>query len=144
MISRWPVLEHHQVTAHDVANGVVTEAALAAWAMQAREAYVAQNHALHGALGHGLHLDIELRHLDVARRRIGAPTRVAVSAGVGEVHPDSFTLNTRVRALDTDDEVAVTVPAVIRLVADDGAVAPITKELRDAMTALEREARHHN
>src|SRR5215475_11371125 len=115
MISRWVVLEHHQVTEHDVANGFITPQALRAWVLSAREDYLGQNHVLHGIMGHGMHLDYDMQRVDEACLRIGAPTHVAVSAGVGEVHDDSFTLNTRIRALDTDAESAVTVPTVIQI-----------------------------
>jgi acyl-CoA thioesterase FadM len=144
VLERWPVLQHHQVTAHDVKRGRITRQALEAWAWSARERYLTQNHELHGLLGHGMHLDYEIGDVDDACLRIGAPSQVAVSAGVGAVDDDSFTLNTRVRAIDTKDEIAVTVPTTVRLVTDDGVVQPVTQEMRDAIAALERDAEHYN
>lgn len=144
MISRWPVLQHHQVTTHDMADGCISGQALQAWAWSAREYYLTQNHELHGLLGHGLHLDYDIKNVKQACLRIGAPDEVAVSVGVGEVREDSFTLNTRVRALGTKRDIAVTVPTVVRLVNDDGEIQPIDQAVRDAMIVLEHDAQHYN
>lgn len=143
-LRRWPVLEHHAVTDHDVADGCVTPEALQAWALSVREDYLSQNHELHRLLGHGLHLDYDLREVADSCLRLGAPARVAVSAGVTEVRPDSFTLTTRIRTLGGNDELAVDVSTTVRLVADDGSVQELDPGVRDAIGALEAGAGHLN
>lgn len=144
MISRWPVLEHHDVTSHDVTpEGIVADDVLESWLMHAREAYIAQNHVLHALLNAGAHLEPSLTAPEGACERIGRASKVAVSAGVAEVLPESFTLNLRVRPVDADD-VAVTVRTPIQIVSDSGEVVPISTELRDAMIELEHDARHYN
>ena len=145
MISRWPVLEHHDVTSHDVTtDGIIADEALEAWLMHAREAYIAQNHVLHAMLTAGAHLEPSLTAPAGACERIGPAKRVAVSAGVAEILLNSFTLSLRIRPAPSDDDVAVNVRVPIRIVSDSGSVVEITTELRDAMIALEQEARHYN
>jgi acyl-CoA thioesterase FadM len=145
MISRWPVLEHHDVTTHDVtADGIIRDDALEAWLMHARELYIAQNHVLHALLAAGNHLEPSLTAPAGACERIGPAQQVAVSAGVAEVLPQSFTLSLRVRPAPADDDIAVNVRVPIRIVADDGSAVPISAELRDAMIELEHDARHYN
>jgi acyl-CoA thioesterase FadM len=145
VISRWPVLEHHAVTSHDVTpDGIIADEALEAWLMHAREAYIAQNHELHAVLNAGAHLEPSLTAPAGACERLGPASKVAVSAGVAEVHPDSFTLSLRVRPAPSDADVSVNVRTQLRIVDGAGTTVPISTELRDAMIALEHDARHYN
>ncbi len=145
MISRWPVLEHHDVTAHDITrDGIITDDALESWLMHARELYIAQNHVLHGLLASGNHLEPSLTAPAGACERLGPAEKVAVSAGIAEVQPESFTLNLRIRPAPADDDIVVNVRAKLRIVSDSGTLVPISAELRDAMISLEHDARHYN
>jgi acyl-CoA thioesterase FadM len=78
------------------------------------------------------------------RARLGPAEKVAVSAGIAEVHAESFTLNLRIRPAPADDDIVVNVRAKLRIVSDSGTVVPISTELRDAMISLEHDARHYN
>jgi hypothetical protein len=139
ILSRWPILHEHEVTAADLAgDGLIRSATLDGWITAARTDYFAST----SLAGRDLHL-VPRRPLD-PREVLGSPPSVAISVGVAEIHPDSFTLNVRLRPLGSHADRPVTVRYVVTVRRPDGSAQAISTELRDELIALEHSAAHFN
>jgi acyl-CoA thioesterase FadM len=145
-LSRWPVLQEHQVTAGDLdAGGVVGDRSVARWVADARSAYCARCAALRRRLEDaGLELEVQSATLPPGAS-LGRPATVLVTAGVREVWPSAFAIAVRLRPLDGDRDTAVNATCVMRLV-DPAAGEPreLGDEVRDELIALEHAAEHFN
>lgn len=138
MLSRWPLLIEYPVTDADRdGDGCCRPESIDAWLTATRDAYLDTLTQLAGGL------DIQHRPAGDLPRVLGVPPSVAVSAGVAEVHPETFTINTRIRALGGTDS-AVTVRWVVRQVDAGGAAIPVSTALRDELIAAEHAASEFN
>lgn len=145
-VSRWPVLEEHEVMPDDVdAGGVVRDASVARWVAGARDAYLGALVALH-ELRERAGLELRERVEGVPQgAALGRPKIVAVSAGVREVKPTSFALALRLRAMGGDRDAVANLACVVWL--EDpatGEPAELGDGVRDELIALEHAAQHMN
>jgi hypothetical protein len=140
--TRWVVREEFAVEAGDVEGGVARTDAVARWVTDACRAYVEQCTVLAERQARdGLELRTTLGPLP-DDFTIGDVPTVVVSASATEVHPQSFTISTRVRATAEDAlhakcEVALVDPTT-------GDAVELGNDVRDALIALEHAAHHVN
>jgi acyl-CoA thioesterase FadM len=145
-LSRWPVLQEHQVTPGDLDDGgVVADRSVARWVDGARAAYLDRCAALRRRQRQaGLELEVQSATLPPGAA-LGRPATVLVTAGVREVWPSSFAVAVRLRPVGGDRDTAVNATCVLRLV-DPAAGEPreLGDEVRGELIALEHAAEHFN
>ena len=147
VVSRWVVARKFEPGPADLdARGVLRDDVLQHWIDEVRDAYLEQCVVLRATVDQS---GLETRHrssMPPAGAAFGSPDTVVVSAGVTEVHPESFTMALRLRSIGQgEDDVAVNVSCVVSL--EDpatGAASEIDDAIRDEMISLEHAARHYN
>lgn len=146
IITRWPVLQEHPVTADDLdVNGDVSDAAVERWTTAARSAYLRRCSVLRKVQERS-GLELQSRAINVpSGTALGRPTTVMVTASVTEVRPRSLVISVRIRPIGGDSHDTVDAAWVIRLVDQaSGQVHDINDDIRDYLIALERSAEHYN
>lgn len=145
-VSRWPVLQEHQVAAGDLdADGVVRDERVARWIAAARSAYLRRCAALRRVReASGLELQERAAPLPPGAA-LGRPAAVVVTAGVREIWPSSFAVAVRLRPVGGERDHAVNVACIVRLVDPaTGQPRELGPEIRDELIALEHAAEHYN
>jgi len=145
IMTRWPVLQAHAVTEHDLdAEGTISDDTVQRWVAAARLAYLDRCAVLRAQEQSGL----VLRHRPGALSRgalLGRPTDVVVTASATEVRPTSFTISVRLRPGGGDRELPVNATCVIDLEDElTGEARELGTEIRDELIALEHSAMHFN
>jgi acyl-CoA thioesterase FadM len=146
ILTRWPVLQEHPVTAKDLdVHGSICDAAVARWAVAARSEYLGRCSALRKVQERS-GLELQSRAINVPLgTALGRPTTVIVTASVTEVRPRSFVISVRIRPTGGNSRDTIDAASVIRLVDPaSGQVHHIGEDVRDDLVALERSAEHYN
>jgi acyl-CoA thioesterase FadM len=146
IVTRWPVLQEHRVSAEDLdANGGVRDEAVEGWAIAARSAYLARCPVLQEVQERSR---LELQHRAVSSPSGAAlvrPTIVVVTASAPEVRSRSFVIAVRIRPTGGNSHVTVDAAWVVRLVdPTTGEVQGIGDDIRDELIGLERSAQYFN
>lgn len=140
IVSRWVVLQHHDIGAEDV----VRDDAVEQWVTEGRDAYLDQCRELRELQRSGLVLRTRYSALPTGAQ-LGQPTRVTVSAGATEVFPTSFTMAFRLRSYGPADDAVFNLTCAVSL--EDphtGEAQELGAAIRDELIALEHAARHTN
>jgi hypothetical protein len=146
IVTKWVVLEHHDVTADDLgAAGVPRDDVVVRWIESARDAYldccpILRDQA--AATGCIVHCEIG----DVpAGAQFASASSVSVSAGATEFWPDAFTLAVRIRGFGPADGAACNVDCRVSLVDPaTGSSRDLGDDVRDELIALAHAAQHYN
>jgi acyl-CoA thioesterase FadM len=143
-VSRWVEVREFTVAPADLSvEGGVHAEAIDRWLTETRAAYLEHCVALRELQERS---GLKLRaHFDVPPdpERFGSPTTVIVGVGATEIHPTSFTMAFRVRAIDADGDTAVNVTCAVSLVdPGTGGACELGDDIRDELIALEHAASH--
>jgi acyl-CoA thioesterase FadM len=143
-VSRWVEVREFTVTPGDLsAGGGVRAEAIDRWLAEARAAYLEHCVVLRDLRERS---GLALRaHFDQppASDRFGTPTSIIIGVGATEIHPRSFTMAYRVRAIDADGDTAINVTCAVSL--EDpatGEARELGNDIRDELIALEHAASH--
>ena len=146
IVSKWVVLQHHDVGADDLdANGALRDDVVAGWIGDACAAYLAHCPVLHEtAERNGCVVRTETRVLPRAAD-LGTPTVVNVSAGATEIWPTEFAVEVRLRTYGSAGDVACSASCRVSVVDPGrGDAQELGDAIRDELIALAHAARHFN
>jgi hypothetical protein len=143
-VSRWVEAREFAVTAADLsADGGVRADAIDRWLTETRSAYLEHCVVLRGLQDQS---GLELRaHFDQPPdpEQFGTPTDVIIGVGATEIHPTSFTMAFRVRAIDADGDTAINLSSEVSLVdPETDEASELGNAIRDELIALEHAASH--
>jgi hypothetical protein len=146
IVSRWPVLVRYAVDTTQLdADGTVRADIAREWIAAACDAYVQRCPVL---LDNGAPNDRNIRCSPVALPAGalgGRPTAVAISVGVSEFFPTSFTMTIRVRPFGGDDDRPVNLAREVTIEnVTTGEAQPLGREIRDELIAHAHAAQHTN
>lgn len=143
-VSRWVEVREFTVTPGDLAaGGRVRPEAIDRWLAEARTAYLEHCVVLRELRERS---GLALRaHFDQppAPERFGFPTSIIIGVGATEIHPTSFTMAYRVRAIDADGDTAINATCEVSLEdPETGEACELGDDIRDELIALEHAASH--
>jgi acyl-CoA thioesterase FadM len=143
-VSRWVEVREFTVTPGDLAaGGRVRTEAIGRWLAEARAAYLEHCVVLRELRKRS---GLEIRaHFDQppAPERFGTPTSIIIGVGATEIHPTSFTMAFRVRAIDADGDTAINLTCAVSLAdPETGEACDLGDDIRDELIALEHAASH--
>ena len=143
-VSRWVEVREFTVTPADLsARGGVRAEAIDRWLAEARAAYLEHCIVLRELRDRsGLALRARFDQ-PLAPQRFGTPTSIIIGVGATEIHPTSFTMAFRVRAIDVDGDTAINVTCAVALAdPETGEACELGEDIRDELIALEHAASH--
>jgi hypothetical protein len=146
IVSRWPVLEQHAVdtTQLDV-DGAVRADLACEWIAAACDSYLQRCPLLQNDSEPD---DLEIQCSPVALPAgalSGRPTSVAISVGVSEFFPTSFTMTIRIRPFGGEDDRVVNLARDVTIAnVATGDAQPLRREVRDELIAHAHAARYTN
>jgi hypothetical protein len=143
-VSRWVEVREFTVAPADLASGGGVRAeVIDRWLTEARTAYLDHCIVLRELRERsGLELRIQFDH-PPAPEPFGTPTSVIVGVGATEIHPTSFTMAFRVRAIHADGDRTINVTCAISLEdPETGDACELGHDIRDELIALEHAASH--
>jgi hypothetical protein len=146
IVTKWVVLEHHDVTADALdAGGGLRDGVVAGWIGSIRDAYLDCCPVLRDkAAATGLAVRCEPGDVPEGAKFAGVSS-VSVSAGATEFWPDAFTLAVRIRGYGGADEPACNVECRVALVDPaTGEPSELGDDVRDELIALAHAAQHYN
>ena len=146
ILTRWPVLQEHPVTAEDLdANGRLRDEAVERWTSAARLAYIGRCAALR-EIHERPALELRFRTITLPSAEVlGHPTSVVVTAHVTEILPTSLAMTVRIRPIVGGSQRTLDAAWVVSVVERlSGEVLSIGDGIRADLIELERGAEHYN